>query len=63
MFEGSTGSDYGCWKVTGVLVSAKSGTDYILVLGGSNNGGYIMQPSKYYVNTDRVNVSLDVSEL
>ena len=63
MFEGSNGNNYGCWKVSGLLVSAKSGTDYILVLGGSNNGGYILQPSKYFVTTNKVNVSLEVSEL
>ena len=63
MFEGSNGYNYGCWKVTGVSVNTKSGTDYILVLGGSNNGGYILQPSKYFVTTNKVNVSLDVSEL
>ncbi len=63
MFEGSNGYNYGCWKNSGLLVSTKSGTDYILVLGGSNNGGYILQPSKYFVDTNSVNVSLDVSEL
>ena len=63
MFEGSNGNNYGCWKVSGVSVSTKSGTNYILVLGGSNSGGYILQPSKYYVTTNKVNVSLEVSEL
>lgn len=63
MFEGSNGYNYGCWKVFSVSVSPKSGTNYILVLGGSNNGGYILQPSKYFVTTNKVNVSLDVSEL
>jgi hypothetical protein len=63
MFEGSNGYNYGCWKVFSVSVSPKSGTNYILVVGGSNNGGYILQPSKYFVTTNKVNVSLDVSEL
>lgn len=63
IFAYSNGNDYGCWTPYGTCnISKKYNTDSILVLGGSS-GGYILQPSKYYITTNKLKVSLNVSEL
>ena len=41
MFESSNGDNFRCWKAYGsTVISKKSGTDSVLVLGGTS-GGYI----------------------
>lgn len=63
MFEYSNGDNYGCWKAYGsTALSKKYDTDYILALGGTS-GGYILQPSKYYIKTNSIELQLNVSEL
>ncbi len=63
IFESSDGNNYGCWQPYGTSsISKKYNTDNVLVLGGAS-GGYILQPSKYYITTNKLKVSLNVSEL
>lgn len=63
MFEYSNGDNFRCWKAYGsTVISKKSGTDSVLVLGGTS-GGYILQPSKYYIKTNQIKVQINVTEL
>ena len=63
MFESSNGDNFRCWKAYGsTVISKKSGTDSVLVLGGTS-GGYILQPSKYYIKTNQIKVQINVTEL
>ena len=63
MFESSNGDNFRCWKAYGsTAISKKSGTDSVLVLGGTS-GGYILQPSKYYIKTNQIKVQINVTEL